>query len=101
MKFKDYVDLKRGLETLPIGWYPALIQAMVDTAYKKKIFKENQASVFIHRACESVTEPDNSPDAKESCGQCGSDMEIIPKYYICRHCNPQWSKPLGDYYGQN
>ena len=56
MKYKDYIDLKGGLKKLPVSWYPALILEMVKTAYEKKVFKPNQASVFIHRACEDASQ---------------------------------------------
>lgn len=68
MKFKDYSDLKKGLETLPATWYPDLILHMVRTAYLKKVFVPGKASEFISNA--EVTELANPPDAKS-----GSKLE--------------------------
>lgn len=85
MKFNDYLDLRKGLMDLPATWYPALIKTMVRTAYKKKVFKPNHASVFIRRACEQVTEQGDSVDANKmghSCRNCGlfiDDQELCPQ----------------------
>lgn len=38
MKFKNYLDLRSGLEALPKTWYPDLIRAMIETAYRNNIF---------------------------------------------------------------
>ena len=47
MKFKDYGDLKKGLESLPRTWYPDLIRALVETSYRNGVWNPGGASRFI------------------------------------------------------
>jgi len=50
MKFPkeyEYEELRKFLGTFPAPWYPDLIRAMVQAAYKKNVFKPKGASTFI------------------------------------------------------
>lgn len=65
MKYKDYEDLVKGLKNLPVTLYPALITEMVKTAYKKKVFMHNMASVFVKKQCEEETPLDSDEIIRE------------------------------------
>lgn len=43
----SYEELRRGLGNLPQTWYPDLIRAMTEAAYKKKVFIDGGASNFV------------------------------------------------------
>ena len=48
--YETYEDLKRNLQDLPATWYPALIVAMVEAAYSKRVFVDlNGASNLIRQ----------------------------------------------------
>jgi hypothetical protein len=43
----EYEELRTALGDLPATWYPDLIRAMVEAAYKKQVFKPAGASYFV------------------------------------------------------
>lgn len=44
-----YDETIKVLEELPMTWYPALLEVMVRSAIKKKVFKKDHAHVFVKK----------------------------------------------------
>jgi hypothetical protein len=47
--FDNYEELRSYLSDIPLTWYPDLIRALVEAAYKKKVFVEKRASRFVEK----------------------------------------------------
>lgn len=43
----SYEEIKDELENLPVSWYPALLAVMVESAIKKKVFREGSVTKFV------------------------------------------------------
>lgn len=72
MEFVDYLDLKKGLEILPVTWYPDIITHLIETAHKRNVFLRNGASRLAYRVERELVEQ-----------KIGMTRTIIPK----RECN--------------
>lgn len=46
-KTEEYEKLRAMLEDLPMTWYPDLLRAMTEAAYKKNVFVPGGASNFV------------------------------------------------------
>jgi hypothetical protein len=44
---RNYEELREQLGKLPNTWYPDLIRAMIEAAYRKKVFQIHGASTMI------------------------------------------------------
>lgn len=38
MKYEDYEDLKEGLGSLPLTWYPAILIVILEACIERKVF---------------------------------------------------------------
>ncbi|MFH1984795.1 MAG: hypothetical protein ABIL58_23385 [Pseudomonadota bacterium] len=104
MKFEDYQDLKAGLTTLPLTWYPALIKLLVETACRKGVFVPGGAAEFVGRI-DTVAQDGWRRDRDNPCdqyepgrSQIGGDCET-DGHYLCSECRHRNPDAAPDFYG--
>jgi hypothetical protein len=56
MQYDDYDDLKNGLKSLPVTFYPAVLTIILETIIEKKIFTGRFALLGLVRKVLDIAE---------------------------------------------